>query len=387
VRVSFITMFLAVLALGNLYAGWRVIARWPWGAQHPALAYGIVLIVFLLQLVGPFGDRLWFPRWRNELGLGALAEALDWISYTTLGAVSTLILVAFATDIVTIIWKMVAPPADLVNFNRRTVLAMAAASLGATTLGVAQAKIGLVVKQVQIPLKDLPARFEGFTIAQISDLHVGPTIRRGFVQRVVDEVKALNADAIALTGDFSDGSVADLAEHMAPIGQLKAPHGIYFITGNHEYFWDPEGWIGYFRQIGARVLLNEHEVIRRDDDAILLAGVTDYSTRFGRGTHASSAARALDGAPEGLTKIMLAHQPASYEDTQAAGFDLQLSGHTHAGQYFPFTLLIGFFQRYTGGLNRYRNMWIYVNRGTGYWGPPLRTANAPEITLVKLVRA
>jgi predicted MPP superfamily phosphohydrolase len=384
---AFITLFLTILALGNLYAGWRVIARWPWAAQHSTLAYGVVLIVFLLQLMGPFGDRLWFPRWREELGLGALTEALDWISYTTLGAVSTLILVAVAADLATWVWKLVAPPGNLVDFNRRTVLAMGAATIGATVLGVAQARIGLQVKQVQIPLRTLPGRFEGFTIAQISDLHVGPTIRRGFVQLVVDKVAALKADMIALTGDFSDGSVADLAEHMAPIGQLKAPHGMYFITGNHEYFVDPQGWIDHFRTLGARVLLNEHEVIRRDDDAILLAGVTDYSTRSGRGPHASSAARALEGAPEGLTKIMLAHQPASYEDTHAAGFDLQLSGHTHAGQYFPFTLLIGLFQRYTAGLNRHENMWIYVNRGTAYWGPPLRTANAPEITLITLTRA
>ncbi len=384
---AFITFFLAILALGNLYAGWRVIARWPWAAQHSTLAYGVVLIVFLLQLMGPFGDRLWFPRWREELGLGALAEALDWISYITLGAVSTLILVAVAADVATWVWKLVAPPANLVDFNRRTVLTMGAVTLGATVLGVAQARIGLQVKQVQIPLRNLPARFEGFTIAQISDLHVGPTIRRGFVQSVVDKVAALKADMIALTGDFSDGSVEDLAEHMAPIGQLKAPHGMYFITGNHEYFVDPQGWIDHFRTLGARVLLNDHEVIRRDEDAILLAGVTDYSTRSARGAHASSATRALEGAPDGLTKIMLAHQPASYEDTHAAGFDLQLSGHTHAGQYFPFTLLIGLFQRYTGGLSRHENMWIYVNRGTAYWGPPLRTANAPEITLITLTRA
>ena len=206
---AFITMFLTILALGNLYAGWRVIARWPWAAQHPAVAYGVVLIVFLLQLVGPFGDRLWFPRWRDELGLGALAETLDWISYVTLGAVSTLILVAVATDVVTLIWKAVAPPADMVSFNRRTVLAMGVATLGATTLGVAQAKLGLMVKHVRIPLASLPARFEGFTIAQISDLHVGPTIRRGFVQQVVDKVKELKADAIALTGDVSDGRVEE----------------------------------------------------------------------------------------------------------------------------------------------------------------------------------
>ncbi len=383
----FIVIFLSFLALVNLYAGWRVIDRWPLASQHPVLSYSIVLLVFVLQLVGPLGDRLVFQSWRNKPVLGPLAEVADWVSYIAFGAASILIMTAIAADLISWIWKTVAPPVDAVNFGRRALLAMIAVTVGATVLGIAQARIAMSVKRVRIPLANLPPRFEGFTIAQISDLHVGPTIRRGFVQQVVDTVKGLKADMIALTGDFTDGGVEELAEHVAPIGQLQAPHGMYFITGNHEYFVDPEGWINHFRTLGARVLLNEHEVIRRDDEAILLAGVTDYSTRGQGGAHASSPQRALDGAPEGLTKILLAHQPSSYADASAAGFHLQLSGHTHAGQYFPFTLFIGLFQRYTAGLNRHDDIWVYVNRGTGYWGPPLRTANRPEITLLTLERA
>ena len=383
----FIVIFLSFLALVNFYAGWRVIDRWPWAAQHPLLSYSIVLLVFVLQLVGPLGDRLVFQTWRNKPVLGALAEAADWVSYITFGAVSILIATAIVADIITLIWKGVAPPADTIDFARRTLLAMGAVTLIATVLGIAQAHILMSVKRVRISLPNLPPQFEGFTIAQISDLHVGPTIRRGFVQQIVDKANALKADMIALTGDFTDGGVEELAQHVAPLGQLQAPHGTFFITGNHEYFVDPQGWIGHFGKLGARVLLNEHEVIRRDDDAIVVAGVTDYSTRGQQGPHASSPQRALDGAPEGLIQILLAHQPASYVDASAAGFHLQLSGHTHAGQYFPFTLLIGLFQRYTAGLNRHENMWVYVNRGTGYWGPPLRTANLPEITLLTLTRA
>jgi predicted MPP superfamily phosphohydrolase len=141
-----------------------------------------------------------------------------------------------------------------------------------------------------------------------------------------------------------------------------------------------------FRRLGARVLVNEHELIVRGGEAIVLAGVSDYSSRGLPAPLGSDPERALAGAPAGLTRILLAHQPASYLAAQAAGFDLQLSGHTHAGQYFPFNLLIRFFQRYYKGLNRYAGMWIYVNRGTGFWGPPLRAGVPAEITLITLRR-
>jgi predicted MPP superfamily phosphohydrolase len=131
-------------------------------------------------------------------------------------------------------------------------------------------------------------------------------------------------------------------------------------------------------------LINEHEIIRKGDDAIVMAGVTDISTRHMGGAHASDPGRAIAGAPADAPKILLAHQPASFDAAEKAGFDLQLSGHTHAGQYFPFSMLIGFFQRYVKGLNKHGAMWVYVNRGTGYWGPPLRTGVPPEITLITL---
>jgi predicted MPP superfamily phosphohydrolase len=232
-----------------------------------------------------------------------------------------------------------------------------------------------VVYRVRIPVRGLPPRFTGFSIAQVTDLHVGPTIRRARVQRVVNLVNGLAPDLVALTGDLVDGPVRNLAPDVAPIAQLRAPHGVYFVTGNHEYYWDAVEWMAEFAGLGVRVLANEHRLIERGPDAILLAGITDY---------AGNPERALAGAPDGLVKIVLAHQPAAFAMTHAAGFDLQLSGHTHAGQYFPFTLLVGFFQRFYKGLNRYRNMWIYVSRGTGYWGPPLRAFMPAEITLITL---
>ena len=175
-----------------------------------------------------------------------------------------------------------------------------------------------------------------------------------------------------------------MTHEIAPLGDLRARDGVFFVTGNHEYFWDAAAWTAKFRALGAQVLNNEHALIRRGGAAIVVAGVTDYSTRHMGAPHGSDPAAALAGAPQDTAKILLAHQPASYAAASAAGFDLQLSGHTHSGQYFPFNLMIGYFQRYYRGLNRHSDMWIYVNRGTGYWGPPLRAGVPSEITLLVL---
>lgn len=193
-------------------------------------------------------------------------------------------------------------------------------------------------------------------------------------------------DLIALTGDFADSDPGEAEQAIAPLADLQAPHGAYFVTGNHEYFWDAAAWMAAFRRMGAKVLTNEHTVIRRGADAVVVAGVTDISTRRMGPPHGSNPAAALAGAPD-TTRILLAHQPASCVEAEKAGADLQLSGHTHAGQYFPFSQMIGWFQRYTKGLNRHGAMWVYVNQGTGYWGPPLRAGVPAKVTLLILKRA
>jgi predicted MPP superfamily phosphohydrolase len=203
-------------------------------------------------------------------------------------------------------------------------------------------------------------------------------------QNVVNIANGLKPDLIALTGDFVDGTIVELAEDIAPISQFQSPQGSFYITGNHEYYWGAEAWIEHFKILGLNVLANEHRLIKKDGAAIVLAGVNDYSTLRMGTDEACNPQKSIDGAPSGLVKILLAHQPVTYDMAEKAGFDLQLSGHTHAGQYFPFSLLIRFFQKYYKGLNRYKNMQIYVNIATGYWGPPLRTGVPTEITLITL---
>jgi predicted MPP superfamily phosphohydrolase len=381
-----IWLILGVVAAFNIYAGARVIARWPLASQHLVVSWLIVFAILVLQLAAFFGNRLWFAALSQRDGGEAMVVAINWVSYVAFGVMTAFVVMVLAVDIVTLIWKKLAPPANVVDFDRRTLISLGVLALGTSALGIFQARASPQVKRVEIALRNLPNAFDGFTIAQVSDLHVGLTVRRSYTQNVVDIVNGLKPDLIALTGDFTDGAVRDLAAHVAPIGELRARHGMYFVTGNHEYFSDPMGWIEEFTRLGARVLNNAHDVITREGDSLVVAGVTDWSTRELPNDHASNAKRAVAGAPEGAPRIILAHQPASYEDCHAAGCDLQLSGHTHSGQYFPFNLLIGFFHRFARGLNRFENMWIYVNQGTGYWGPPLRTAVPSEITLITLRR-
>ncbi len=377
-------IILGVLVAFNFYAGGRVIARWPFAGEHLVLSWCVVFAILALQLAAFFGNRYWFDGLRRRAGGESLVVAINWVSYIAFGVMTAFVAMVLAVDIVTLIWKWVAPPTDVIDFDRRTLMTLGALAFGTTALGIFQARSGPMVKRVEVALRNLPKAFDGFTIAQVSDLHVGPTVRRSYTQNVVDVVNGLKPDMIALTGDMTDGPVEELADHVAPLGDLRPRHGTYFVTGNHEYFRDPMGWIAEFGRLGARVLNNAHDLITREGAALVVAGVTDYSTRGMPGDHASSAVRAVAGAPDGAPRIILAHQPSSYEDCHAAGCDLQLSGHTHAGQYFPFNLMIGFFHRFARGLNRFETMWIYVNQGTGYWGPPLRTGVPSEVTLITL---
>jgi len=378
-------VLLVILSLLNSYIGLRMLARWPLAAAHPGLFWLCMAGFVLLQLAGPFSDEIdFYMRLQHSRVLQAVYRAFNWLCYSAIGIFSCLFMFTLAADILSLLWQLILPPSDEAAFDYRVFLGIAALTAATLGFGILQTRMGPAIHRVDIVLENLPAAFEGFTIAQVSDLHVGPTIGRRFTQKVVDLTNGLKADLIALTGDFIDGPVAQLKEDIAPLSGLKAPSGVYYIPGNHEYYWGFAEWMEEFKTLGADVLLNEHRVLRRGGDALILAGVTDYSTLHMSEAHRMDPVKALAGAPEGLVKILLAHQPASYRLAHPAGFDLQLSGHTHGGQYFPFSLIIRFFQTYYKGLNRHEDMWIYVNTGTGYWGPPLRAGVPPEITVLRL---
>lgn len=266
-------------------------------------------------------------------------------------------------------------------------------------LGFVEAMGGPRIKEIGIPVRGLPKALEGLKIAQISDLHVGPTIRRGYVEEVVRRTMELRPDLIAVTGDLADGTPDLLRAHVLPLAGLKARLGIFYVTGNHEYYWGAERWIEMARELGFVPLLNEHRIIEAGGEVgeakILVAGVTDTSGGEFLSSHRSDPWRAMGramgqamGGPSGdcAFKLLLAHRPESCFEAEPAGFDLQISGHTHAGQFFPWSVLVRFAHKYYRGLNRHGRMWVYVNAGTGYWGPVDRFAIPSEITLFRLER-
>ena len=257
----------------------------------------------------------------------------------------------------------------------------------ATGYGLYVARRKPSIVNIDVPIKNLPKEFEGFRIVQFSDLHVGPTIKRTFVETVVKQIEDLNADLIAFTGDLVDGSVTDLSEDVSPIERLKAPFGKYFITGNHEYYSGVLPWLKKAKDLGFKVLIDEHDIISKDNAVLTLAGVTDYSSKHLIKGHNSDPLKALEGAPQESIKILLAHQPLNIYKAAEAGCHLQLSGHTHGGQFIPWNFFTRLFQPYIAGLSKHKNTWIYVNRGTGYWGPPLRLGVKSEITVVTLTQA
>lgn len=258
---------------------------------------------------------------------------------------------------------------------------------GASTFAARSGLTELIVKRVSVGLPRLPQALDGTTIVQLTDVHVGSTIQRGFIERVVRQTNALEPDVVAITGDLVDGSVEQLREHVAPLAELRAKHGVYFVTGNHEYYSGAEDWCRELGRLGIRVLRNEHVRIREGDASFDLAGVDDYSAhRFGRG-HGADLRRALEGRDPERELVLLAHQPRQVFEAERLGVGLQLSGHTHGGQIFPWNFFVRLQQPVVSGLARFGRALVYVSNGTGYWGPPMRLGAPAEITEITLTRA
>ena len=279
-----------------------------------------------------------------------------------------------------------------VSEERRQVLARATAGavgalvLGAGGLALAWGLRRLVVRDVDVKLKGLPRGLDGFTVVQITDLHLGTTRGRAFMQEVVDRVNALRPDVVAVTGDLVDGSVSDLRSDVAPLGQLRSVHGTFFVTGNHEYYSGADAWIAELRRIGVRVLRNERVELRRGGDALDLAGVDDHEAGRLLPHHGEDVDRALRGRDPVRPVVLLAHQPRAIFEAARLGAGLVLSGHTHGGQIWPMHHLARLQQPYVWGLHRHpgSDTQIYVSAGTGFWGPPMRLGSTAEITRVRL---
>jgi len=360
------------------YIGWRLLSAFNLGPMSVCL--GVAVLIGACVLV-PLSVRTRAIRDR------VLADRLSWVGLTAMGFFSSLFVITVLRDLL-LLTLYVFDASKVPAWTMPSAVAVLLATVAMTLIGFRLARRRPRIVKVDIPIANLPAGLQGFSIAQISDVHVGPTIKRPFVESIVSRVNALEADMIAVTGDLVDGSVKHLAQHTEPLAGLAARHGAFFVTGNHEYYSGERAWTHELRRLGLRVLKNEHVVLQHNGAALVLAGVTDFTAHHFDPAQKSDPVAALDGAPSGAgARVLLAHQPSSAAAAAAAGFDVQLSGHTHGGQFWPWNLFVRLYQPFTGGLHTLRNLRVYVSRGTGYWGPPNRFGVPSEITHIRLVCA
>lgn len=356
-------------SLLHLYIGWRLTGGFE---AFPSANWAVAVLLFCSAIVIPVGTL--------ASGFFRKAKTIDCmvlIGGTLLGWFSTVLVLTIARDISLVFVEMPSWP-----------LESAVGVLGLATLvtiaGFFGARRTARVVDVEVRLERLPKALDGLTIAQITDVHIGPTIKRNYVQRIVDRVNSLGADLIAITGYVVDGRVSRLIKEAQPLADLKARYGAFVVTGNHEYYSGADEWLQAFRDLGLKTLENEHQVIERDGSSLVVGGVHDYKASSVNPDHVSDPVAALDGAPSEAVKVLLAHQPRSADAAEAAGFDLQLSGHTHGGQFWPWNHFVRFQQPYTAGLHKHGKMQVYTSRGTGYWGPPKRFGAPSEITRITL---
>lgn len=356
----------------HAYIGWRLLPTLDLSTAGVVLAIGGLVISTCLVPLGLLA--------RFVVARQAQADWLSWLGGLVMGLFSSVLVLTVLRDVILLL-------ADTPSLAKPTAIAVLVLASLFTLVGYVNARRVARVVSVDIPLTNLPKELAGFTMVQLSDIHVGPTIKREYVQAIVDRVNQLDADLVAITGDVVDGSVEQLRVHTAPLGGLRSRHGSYVVTGNHEYYSGAAAWMREFERIGLLGLDNRHVVIAHRGARFVLAGVSDFSAAAFDAAQASDPDAALAGSPPDLLRILLAHQPRSASAAEASGFDLQLSGHTHGGQFWPWNHFVPLQQPFTAGLHRLGRLTVYTSRGTGYWGPPKRFGAPSEITLLRLIPA
>lgn len=401
--IIFITLFSAIMALLHWYVWRRLISdpRWP-RPYRRAATLGITLLGISL----PVGFVLWRVLPRGPSTVGAT------ISYVWLGALFYLVVINLIFEVMWIFGRLIRllnatgnhknqqteprdRTRDLLRDSRRQFIKRAAAGSAVfTTFGIATWGIRSVLGDVRTPsiavkLSRLPTALSGYRIAMLTDLHIGPILGRGFVEYIVQITNRLNPDLIVITGDLVDGSVNRIGKDIAPLAKLSSRHGTYFVTGNHEYYSGVNGWLDYLPHLGIRVLMNE--LVPIGDSApggasFDLAGIPDYHGGSYHSIGPDLLAATSNRNPE-RELVVLAHQPIQIYQSEQVTAGLQLSGHTHGGQIFPFGGLVRLTQPYLVGLHHHTaNTQIYVSSGTGFWGPPMRVAAPAEVALIVLTK-
>ena len=343
---------------------------------------GLALLVVATVSIGRV-----FPR---------VGRVLAWPGFTWMGVMFILLVALIGTDMVRLLAGVASRGFGVANafdgsrrvFTARVLASAALASVGGVTAAAIRATRGqIAVKRVEILLQRLPPSLDGTRIVQMCDMHVGGLLGRAFVERVVRTANDLKADLIAIVGDLVDGTIQQLRPALASLATLRARHGVFFVTGNHEYYSrsGARAWMDELDGMGLRVLRNQRVAIGAGPETFDLAGVPDHgASRFSDDGPGEDIAGALAGRDPSRAVVLLAHQPISIHKSASLGVDLQLSGHTHGGQIWPWGALVRLQQPYIRGLHRIGESQLYVSCGTGFWGPPMRLGAPAEITEIVL---
>lgn len=375
--IVFVLVILLVGVGGHVYLAHALAIRpaWPAPVRSALLAFfGLGLVALLTQI---------FVRRR----LGILSRTLSWTAYVWLGVAFLALTTTFGSGVA--IWLLGATTAEPVD--TAAVMQGRAFMVGALTVALSAVALrgGLAaprVQRVEIALPRWPAALDGFRIVQLSDVHIGPLLDRRFAATITGIVNELDADLVAVTGDLVDGSVARIGAEVEPLRELRARHGVFFVTGNHDFYSGADSWVARMAECGWRALRNERVAIGAGEASFDLAGVDDTHGHLVEPGAGEDVERAFADRDESRAVVLLAHDPATFQRASRKGVDLQLSGHTHGGQIWPFRWAVRASVPWVAGLYRLGASLLYVSRGTGFWGPPMRLGAPAEITELTLRR-
>jgi predicted MPP superfamily phosphohydrolase len=362
-----------VIVSAHWYIGLRLIRDAQWPPAVVPIAWAVLWGAFASIFLGFLGGRL-LPR--------PVARVLQWVGFVWMGVFALALTACAATDLAFFVAGRAAPHPQ--EWGRAQALLVLGLIGPALAWGFFVARRTPVVERITVPIAGLGPELEGLKLVQITDVHIGETLDRRFLRRVVDQVNALKPDVIAVTGDTIDGPVAKLHDEVQGFGELKAPLGVFYVTGNHEYYHGAASWVAQMKRLGLIALHNEHRVLQRGSSRLVIGGVPDVEGARFSASHAPSVELAFAGAPVGAPRILLAHQPRFARSAQGHSVQLMLSGHTHGGQIFPFMFLVRLQQPVISGFRQLWGVPVYTSRGTGYWGPPFRVGPSSEITEITL---
>ena len=368
--VALLSVLTSLIVGLHWYLGARLIRDALMPEPFATLAWVLLWTLFASIFGGLLGGRL-LPQ--------PAAKIFQWLGFVWLGAFGVLLVTTSLSDLgLFIASKFILVQSSWQPLRAGGVLAVVIPALF----------WGLFIsrrpetKRVTVEIPGLDKSLDGFRIVQISDVHIGDTLGRDFAKKVADQVNALKPDLVAVTGDLIDGPVARLRDEVAPLGEMRGKHGVFYVTGNHEYYHGGSNWEAEGRRLGFTVLHNEHRVVA--DGKLVIGGVTDLEgARFSQ-AHAPRVDLAFAGAPASVPRILLAHQPRFARAAKDALVSLMLSGHTHGGQIFPFMVFVRLQQPVIGGFEVIHGVPTYTSNGTGYWGPPFRIGARGEVTELTL---